>query len=94
MNETVELKAQSSKHTNTNALSKTTSPPPSPSPLEGEGWVGGKINYCVCISYNGRTITKNPHQPQREEVLDFQMVSQYEFCPGHERIVKGPRERR
>jgi hypothetical protein len=19
-------------------------------PLEGEGWVGGKINYCVCIS--------------------------------------------
>ena len=21
----------------------------SPSPLEGEGWVGGKIIYCVCI---------------------------------------------
>ena len=35
---------------NTNALNKMTSPPPSPSPLEGEGWVGGKRNYCVCIS--------------------------------------------
>jgi hypothetical protein len=31
---------------------------------------------------------------EREEVLDFQMDSQYEFCPRHDRIVKGPRERR
>ena len=37
---------------NTNALNKVTSPPPSPSPSphEGEGWMGGKRNYCVCIS--------------------------------------------
>jgi hypothetical protein len=35
---------------NTNALNKVTSPPLSP-PLEGEGWVGGKRSYCVCISF-------------------------------------------
>jgi hypothetical protein len=47
--------------TNTNVINKFTSPPPSPcgvveftpqgkpSPLEGEGRVGGKMNYFVCI---------------------------------------------
>ncbi len=28
--------------------------PPHPHPqFEGEGWVGGKRNYCVCISNRG-----------------------------------------
>jgi len=45
------FKPLNSEHrTNTNALNKVTSPPPAPSPLEGEGWVGGKRNYCVCIN--------------------------------------------
>jgi hypothetical protein len=36
--------------TNTNAINKVTSPPPPPSPHEGEGRVGGNINYYVCIN--------------------------------------------
>jgi len=36
-----------------------TSPPPLPSPLEGEGWVGGKILYCVCIKIDRKGIYLN-----------------------------------
>jgi hypothetical protein len=38
---------------NTNPKGMAISPPPHPSPLEGEGRVGGKMNYFVSISLFG-----------------------------------------